>query len=107
MIIHEQDANKVTDPFWDLTVTNNGDGIISIPAGKFYIQGKEYDLSAITNEPFTDGARLFVEKAGDNADYLIDLTKLAKGISFADRHAAIKVVWHEGGEIHHLRSVQI
>lgn len=106
MKVHEQKADKARHPFWDLVVTDNGDGTISIPVGKFYMQGKEYDLSAITNEPFPDGSKLSVEKVGSDADYLVDTTGLAEPVSFGEGIGAVLVVWHEGGEIHHLRSIQ-
>lgn len=107
MIPHESKAEKVRHPFFDLAVVDNGDGTISIPAGKFYIQGQGYDLAAVENEPFPDGARLFVEKAQGRADYFLDTTGHAVPVSFGPNLEAILVVWNEGGEIHCLRSVEL
>ena len=105
MRIHTQKSDKSKHPFWNLEVIESH-GKISIPAGKFYIQGKEYDFTAIENEPFPEEARLFVEKTENGADYFLDTTGYGEPNSFGDGIGAILVVWNENGEIHCLRSIE-
>lgn len=105
MTAHEQKANLAIHPFWNLEITEDN-GKISIPAGKFYLQGQEYGLEAIDGLEFPPGARLWVEKTVTGADYFLDTTGHAEANSFGSGIGSPLVAWNEGGEIHHLRSIE-
>ena len=105
--VHPQrsDHNRI---WYDLEVTDNPDGTLSVVGGNFWVQGKQYSLSAyrpnVSNGPF----RLWVEKTASGADYLLDLTQEAQPVGFGEGVGAMLVAWRDspGGEIHLLRSVR-
>jgi hypothetical protein len=105
MKIHRQKSDKATHVFWDLDVTENQNGSISIPSGKFYLQGQEYELTKVENEPFPVKSRLFIEKSDVGADYYLDTTGHGTPVSFGTGIGAVLVVWYEE-EIHCLRSIE-
>ena len=105
--VHPQrsDHNRI---WFDLAVADNQDGTLSVPGGSFWVQGKQYSLSAYRPNVGTGAFRLWVEKTSSGADYLLDLTQEAQPVGFGEGVGAALVAWRDspGGEIHLLRSVR-
>jgi hypothetical protein len=101
-IYQKSNKNKI---WFDLEVIENN-GKISIPAGKFYLQGKEYDLGEVKDLDFPVGSRLYIEKTDTGADYLVDYTQLAEPNSFGEGIGAPLICANENGEIWCLRHIQ-
>ena len=106
MVIHEQRSDHARTWF-DADVVDNGDGALTIPAASFWLHGEEHELAEYRPVVGTGPFRVFVEKAGASADYLLDLTGEAGAVSFGAGIGAPLVAWRDqaGGEIHVLRSV--
>ena len=101
VIYQKSNKNKV---WFDLEVSEV-DSKISIPAGKFYLQGKEYDLPEVKDLDFPIGSRLYIEKTDTGADYLVDYTGLAEPNSFGDGIGSPLIIWNDG-EIKVLKHIE-
>jgi len=104
MQIITQKSNK-SKIWFDLSVTETN-GKISIPAGKFYLAGKEYDLPEVKDLDFPEGSRLYIEKTDTGADYLLDYTGLAEPNSFGAGIGSPLIAWNEDGIIKVLKHVE-
>ncbi len=94
--------------WFDAAAVDNGDGTITIPATSFWLRGAEYPLGVYTTPNVgADPFRIFIERAADGVDYLLDTTGLATPASFGPHLGAPVVVWRDvaEGPIEVLRSV--
>jgi hypothetical protein len=104
MQIITQKSNK-RKIWFDLEVQENN-GKISIPAGNFYLAGKEYALPEVKDLDFPKGARLYIEKTDTGADYVADYTALAEPNSFGAGIGSPLIAWNEDGVIKVLKHVE-
>jgi hypothetical protein len=86
-------------------------GTLTIPEGDIWVDGVAYPLSAETHFVGTAPFRLYVEKDGDGAGYLLDLTGEAQPTPFREAGAGVVaplVCWRdqEDGPMFRLRHIQ-
>lgn len=106
MVTHEQHSTK--DKLWfDLDAQEVG-GTLTIPAGQVWVDGISYDVPALSESVGTAPYRVFIEKDGTGAQYVLDVTMRGMPVSFrvlgGGGQMAPMVVWRtrEGGPSHRL-----